>query len=89
MKDSARSAKIVEWSDEDRRYVGGAPGLVYGGRHGDDERQVFAELCEISSRRRSSSTSPTTNLCPRQFRPRSRQPPAIGGVNAAWRPGSC
>lgn len=47
MKDSARYAKIVEWSDEDQCYVGSAPGLIYGGCHGDDERQVFAELCEI------------------------------------------
>jgi len=47
MKDSARYAKIVEWSDEDQCYVGSAPGLVYGGCHGDDERAVFDELCEI------------------------------------------
>jgi predicted RNase H-like HicB family nuclease len=47
MKDSARYAKIVEWSEEDRCYMGSAPGLIYGGCHGDDERQVFAELCQI------------------------------------------
>ena len=47
MKDSARYAKVVEWSEEDQCYVGSAPGLVYGGCHGDDERQVFAELCQI------------------------------------------
>jgi predicted RNase H-like HicB family nuclease len=47
MKDSARYAKIVEWSEEDQCYVGSAPGLVYGGCHGNDEQQVFAELCEI------------------------------------------
>lgn len=47
MKDSARYVKIVEWSDEDQCYVGSAPGLVYGGCHGMDERAVFAELCEI------------------------------------------
>ena len=47
MKDSAKYAKIVEWSDEDHCYVGSAPGLIYGGCHGDDERQVFAELCEL------------------------------------------
>ena len=47
MKPSARYVKIVEWSDEDRCYVGSCPGLFYGGCHGDDERQVFAELCEI------------------------------------------
>lgn len=47
MKESARYAKIVEWSEEDQCYVGSAPGLIYGGCHDDDERQVFAELCEI------------------------------------------
>ena len=47
MKDSARYVKIVEWSDEDQCYVGSAPGFVYGGCHGLDERAVFAELCEI------------------------------------------
>ena len=33
MKDSARYAKIVEWSEEDHCYVGSAPGLVLGGCH--------------------------------------------------------
>lgn len=47
MKDSARYVKIVEWSDEDQCYVGSAPGLIYAGCHGDDERQVFDELCRI------------------------------------------
>jgi predicted RNase H-like HicB family nuclease len=47
MKESARYAKIVEWSDADACYVGSSPGLFYGGCHGDDEKQVFSELCEI------------------------------------------
>ncbi len=47
MKESARYAKIVEWSDEDQFYVGSAPGLVYGGCHGADEKTVFEELCQI------------------------------------------
>jgi predicted RNase H-like HicB family nuclease len=47
MKPSARYVKIVEWSDEDQCYVGSCPSLLYGGCHGDDERDVFAELCEI------------------------------------------
>ena len=47
VKDSARYAKIVSWSDEDGCYVGRAPGLVDGGCHGDDERAVFDELCVI------------------------------------------
>jgi len=46
MKDGARYAKIVEWSDEDQCFVGSCPGLFYGGCHGDDEKAVFAELCE-------------------------------------------
>jgi predicted RNase H-like HicB family nuclease len=47
MNDSARYAKIVEWSDEDNVYVGSCPGLLLGGCHGDDERAVFDELCKI------------------------------------------
>jgi predicted RNase H-like HicB family nuclease len=47
MKASARYVKIIEWSDEDRCFVGSCPGLFYGGAHGDDEQAVFAELCEI------------------------------------------
>ncbi len=47
MKESARYAKIVEWSNEDQCYIGSCPGLISGGCHGDDERQVFEELCEI------------------------------------------
>jgi predicted RNase H-like HicB family nuclease len=39
--------KIVEWSDEDHCYVGSAPGLIYGVCHGDDEKVVFDELCQI------------------------------------------
>jgi len=47
VKASARYIKIVEWSEEDQCYVGSCPGLFYGGCHGDDEREVFAELCQI------------------------------------------
>jgi predicted RNase H-like HicB family nuclease len=47
MKESAKYVKIVEWSEEDQCYIGSAPGLIYGGCHGDDEREVFAELCQI------------------------------------------
>ncbi len=47
MKDSARYVKIVEWSEDDQCYVGSAPGLIYGGCHGADERRVFEELCQI------------------------------------------
>ena len=47
MKESARYAKIVEWSEEDNCYVGSAPGLLYGGCHGSDEKEVFVHLCAI------------------------------------------
>ena len=47
MKDSARYVKIVEWSEEDLCYVGSCPGLFYGGCHGADEIEVFAETCEM------------------------------------------
>jgi predicted RNase H-like HicB family nuclease len=47
MKESDRYVKIVEWSEEDQCYVGSSPGLMFGGCHGDDQQQVFQELCEI------------------------------------------
>jgi len=47
MKDSDRYVKIVEWSEQDQCYVGSCPGLFYGGCHGDDETEVFKELCQI------------------------------------------
>ena len=47
MKESTRYVKIVEWSDTDQCFVGSCPGLLYGGCHGDDEKEVFAELCDI------------------------------------------
>ncbi len=47
MKDSARYAKIVEWSDGYQCYVGSAPGLILGGCQGLDEKERFADLREI------------------------------------------
>ena len=47
MRESARYAKIVEWSEEDQCFVGSSPGLVNGGCHGSDEKVVFDELCQI------------------------------------------
>jgi predicted HicB family RNase H-like nuclease len=46
MKPSDRYLKIVEWSDEDACYVGVCPGLMLGGIHGNDEAQVYTELCQ-------------------------------------------
>ena len=47
MKKSDLYLKIVEWSDEDQCYVGRAPGLTFGGVHGDDEKKVYEELCLV------------------------------------------
>lgn len=47
MKEGSRYTKIIEWSEVDQCFIGSCPGLFYGGCHGTDEQQVFAELCEI------------------------------------------
>ena len=47
MKDSARYLKIVEWSEDDQCFIGQCPGLIGPCCHGDDETQVYAELCQI------------------------------------------
>ncbi|RPI28604.1 MAG: type II toxin-antitoxin system HicB family antitoxin [Acidobacteria bacterium] len=47
MNPESRYLKIVEWSDEDACFIGSCPELFYGGCHGEDERQVFDQLCAI------------------------------------------
>ena len=47
MKESARYVKIVEWNEDDHCFVGSCPGLLFGGCHGNDEKAVFSELCQI------------------------------------------
>ena len=47
MKDSARYIKIVEWSEEDQCFVGQCPELIGPCCHGDNEEQVYSELCTI------------------------------------------
>ncbi len=47
MKSSLNYIKIVEWSEKDQCFIGSCPGLFYGGCHGTDEYQVFAELCQM------------------------------------------
>jgi predicted HicB family RNase H-like nuclease len=42
---AARYAKFVEWSEEDRCFIGRCPELMLGGVHGNDEAKVYAELC--------------------------------------------
>jgi predicted RNase H-like HicB family nuclease len=47
MNRAAKYVKIVEWSEEDDCFVGSCHGLLYGGCHGRDEKEVFTELCQI------------------------------------------
>jgi len=47
MNDADRYVKLIEWSDEDRCFIGSCPELFYGGCHGSDSRAVFDELCQI------------------------------------------
>ena len=47
LTDSARYAKIVEWSDEDQCFVGHCPGVIGPCCHGADEVEVYRELCVI------------------------------------------
>ena len=47
MKKSDGYLKIVEWSEEDRCYIGRCPGLMLGGVHGDNEAEVYRELCRV------------------------------------------
>jgi predicted RNase H-like HicB family nuclease len=47
MKQSARYIKIVEWSDEDQRFVGYCPGIIGPCCHGPDEAEVYRQVCEI------------------------------------------
>jgi len=47
MRKSDGYLKIVEWSEEDRCYIGRCPGLMLGGVHGDDEAEVYRELCRV------------------------------------------
>jgi predicted HicB family RNase H-like nuclease len=45
MKPSDQYLRVVEWSKEDRCYIGRCPALFAGGVHGSDERKVYRELC--------------------------------------------
>ena len=46
MKISDRYHKWVEWSEEDQVYLGKCPDLITG-IHGDDPKEVYAELCAV------------------------------------------
>ena len=45
---AARYPKLVEWSDEDRCFIGRCPTLFTGGVHGKDEAEVYLELCRMA-----------------------------------------
>jgi len=47
MSESAKYIKIVEWSDEDECFIRYCPGLIGPCCHGDDEVEVYRQLCEI------------------------------------------
>jgi predicted RNase H-like HicB family nuclease len=47
MIESAKYIKIVEWSDEDECFIGYCPGIIGPCCHGDDEVEVYRQLCEI------------------------------------------
>jgi len=47
MKESAKYLKLVEWSDEDQCFIGECPGIIGPCCHGDDEVQVYDQLCRI------------------------------------------
>jgi predicted HicB family RNase H-like nuclease len=47
-KIAANYPKFVEWSEEDRVFVGRCPMLFAGGVHGRDEAAVYRELCETA-----------------------------------------
>jgi predicted RNase H-like HicB family nuclease len=47
MSKGDKYVKLVEWSDQDACFIGSCPELFYGGCHGPDPKNVFAELCDI------------------------------------------
>ncbi len=46
MKRSDQYHKWVEWSDEDETYSGKCPDLITG-IHGDNPKELYADLCEV------------------------------------------
>ena len=64
MKKSSQYLKIVEWSEEDKCFVGRCPELMLGGVHGKNEQKVFAELCAVIEERIALSEKDGTELPP-------------------------
>ena len=59
-------SKIVEWSEEDQCFIGQCPGIIGPCCHGDNEIEVYKELCliveewlEISKKENKALPSPT------------------------------
>lgn len=46
MREEAKYVKIIEWSDDDKCFIGSCPELFFGGCHGANEHEVFDELCQ-------------------------------------------
>ena len=63
MRESARYAKIVAWSDEDQCYIGYAPGLSLVLCHGE-MKGSFCELCEIGEEFNRILITRTADPCP-------------------------
>ncbi len=47
MKKKDHYLKIVEWSEEDQCYIGSIPGWIGKCCHGDNEEDVYRQLCQI------------------------------------------
>jgi predicted HicB family RNase H-like nuclease len=47
MRDRDKYLKLVEWSEEDKCYVGSIPGWIGKCCHGEDEMHVYRELNTI------------------------------------------
>jgi|CXWL01.1.fsa_nt_gi predicted HicB family RNase H-like nuclease len=45
-KRAAQYPKFVEWSEADKSFIGRCPTLFSGGVHGDDEADVYRQLCK-------------------------------------------
>jgi predicted RNase H-like HicB family nuclease len=72
MSGAERYIKMVEWSDEDRAFVGQCPGVIGPCCHGTDEVEVYRELCEI--------VAEWVEIAERDGTP---LPPAVAGTGAA------
>jgi predicted HicB family RNase H-like nuclease len=47
MKEKDRYLKVVEWSEKDKCYIGSVPGWIGHCCHGQNELEVYRQLCEI------------------------------------------